>query len=136
MNFSCVQLLKIRPGIGKENRLFLKVKAVVKSTAQLKWMRKKTTWNPKRSLRTSWCRSSARITWMFSVSTSFCLVLDKLSNCLALADIQLLYLFLIRCDRPYFYFSIDVVLLRFCVTSNSFLSPFTFLCHITNLTFC
>lgn len=68
---------KMRPGIGKENRLFLKVKAVVKSTAQLKWMRKKTTWNPKRSLRTSWCRSSARITWMFSVSTSFCLVLDK-----------------------------------------------------------
>ena len=126
----------MRPGIGKENRLFLKVKAVVKSTAQLKWMRKKTTWNPKRSLRTSWCRSSARITWMFSVSTSFFLVLDKLSNCLALADIQLLYLFLIRCDGPYFYFSIDVVLLRFCVTSNSFLSPFTFLCHITNLTFC
>ena len=63
---------------------------------------------------------------MFSVSTSFCLVLDKLSNCLALADIQLFYLFLMRRDRPYLYFSIDVVLPRFCVTSNSFLSPFTF----------
>lgn len=132
----CSTAEKCGPVSVRKIGFFFKVKAVVKSTAQLKWMRKKTTWNPKRSLRTSWCRSSARITWMFSVSTSFCLVLDKLSNCLALADIQLLYLFLIRCDRPYFYFSIDVVLLRFCVTSNSFLSPFTFLCHITNLTFC
>lgn len=70
------------------------------------------------------------------VFSEYLILLDKLSNSLALADIQLLYLFLIRCGRPYFYFSIDVVLLRFCVTSNSFLSPFTFLCHITNLTFC
>lgn len=110
----------MRPGIGKENRLFLKVKAVVKSTAQLKWMRKKTTWNPKRSLRTSWCRSSARITWMFSVSTSFCLVLDKLSNCLAMADIQLLYLFLIWCDRPYF----TLVLMLFCCVFALLLTAF------------
>ena len=111
------------------------MKAVFKSTAQLKWMRKKTTWNPKRSLRTSWCRSSARITWMFSVSTSFCLVLDKLSNCLALADIQLFYLFPMRGNRPYLFFSVDVVLSRFCVTSFSFLSPLTFLCYITMLRF-
>ena len=63
------------------------------------------------------------------------LILLGLSNCLALADIQLLYLFLIRCDRPYFYFSIDVVLLRFCVTSNSFLSPFTFFVTLQILRF-
>lgn len=63
---------------------------------------------------------------MFSVSTLFCLVIDKLSNCLALAEIQLYYLFFVRRARPFLFFSIDVVLPHFCVISFSFFSPFTF----------